>query len=68
MMAESMDGWIWLNLTIVNQVLFLANMYAESNKFCSLNQYQVASRPDEMNCNIRWHLMSSRHGDNPQTS
>jgi len=33
--VESMDGWMWLSL-IVNQVPFLANTYAEGNKFYSI--------------------------------
>jgi len=33
--VENMDGWVWLSLTIINQVPFLANMYAEDNKFYS---------------------------------
>jgi len=33
MVVESMDSWVWLSLTIINQVPFLANIYVEDNKF-----------------------------------
>jgi len=33
--VESMDAWVWLSLTIVKQVSFLTNMYADGNKFYS---------------------------------
>jgi len=37
--VESMDAWVWLSLTIVNRVSFLANMYTEDNKFYSILFY-----------------------------
>jgi len=41
--AFSMDDRVCLSLTIVNQVSFLANMYAEGNKFYSslLNAFKT---------------------------